>query len=211
MKKNFIITKNEDGTYQVADKKGNVFEWGKSVKDVYVYRFSPNYVRVFETAELSTIYDKKGRMLEGTKRSQHVCINDDGSYEVWKNDKAEYFDNGAKKRTRIKRAAGMVAGLCALSLVMGGITKCSSHYAQKKELENKTSATYLGTWQMHGHQYMMFDTDGDDKTVEYYGYPRYMKEVGKVLQIPQGEKRSIGAWRKMGLKIESAKNVMVKD
>lgn len=39
-KENFIIFKNEDGTYQVADKRGRVFEWGKSVKYAYVSVFA---------------------------------------------------------------------------------------------------------------------------------------------------------------------------
>lgn len=210
-KENFIITKNEDGTYQVADKRGRVFEWGKSVKHAYVRGSSPKYVRVFETDELSTVYDMKGRMLKGTKCSKNVCINADDSYEVWKNGRMKHFDNGAKKRTRIKRTAGIIAGFCALSLAMGGITKCSTYYAQKKELEDKTPATYLGNWFAQSSQCLMFDTDGDFKTVEYYGYPEKMKDMGKVLQIQTHEKRLIGAWRQMGLKIKSAEGMNVRN
>lgn len=206
-KENFIISQNEDGTYQVADKKGRVFEWGKSVKYAYVSAYSPKYVRVYETDKLVTVYDMKGRMLEGTKDSQNVCIYEDGSYEVQKNGQEEYFDNGAKKRRRIK---GIVAGLCALSLAMG-INKCSTYHAQKKELEDQTPATYLGNWFAQGSQYLMFDTDGDFKTVEYYGYPGKMKDMGKVLQIQTHEKRLIGAWREMGLEIKSAEGMNVRN
>lgn len=201
MKKNFIITENKDGTYQVADKDGNVFDWGKSVEDAVPYRFSPKYIRIYETKGRYTVYDNKGQMLEGTKCSSNVCINEDGSYRVRRDGVETYYDNGAKRRYKMKKIRNRLSALCVLSLVVSGITTCTLNTQKKEAAENQTPATYLGNWTSNGQQYMLFDTDGNFDTAEFKGIPEKLKDAGKALKIRKYERHPIGKLKSMGLKI----------
>lgn len=185
MKRYFRVSQNKDGTYRVANKWGNVFDWGKNVEKFQIRDNSPHFINVLKQNKFWTVYDEKGIPVNGTINMIDIT-NIDRLLALWEKDKIKQEAEKSKVNERINLVVSCVA-------VLAGFTVLGIHSNVKEE--NITQATYLGNRMIDGRRYGLFDTDNNRDTAEYIGYPQ---DWGAAVNLLKHETHTVAEWRKLG-------------
>lgn len=203
MRSNFKITRNEDKTYDVADKKGNVF--ASHVKNFRAVS-NLNYIITTNAESQETLYNKNGQVMPEAKDVECIRCYRDGSYDV---NVHFHYDNGYKGKNSLKVGSVILGGLFALAGV-GAIVQGSAQKNREVEAaQNTEDATYLGSAVINGNTNLFFDTDGK-KGAEYSGKAGTYEAAGLIPELKRGTVQKVGQWRATGFDMIKLNKELIK-
>lgn len=194
MSLNFKVSQNKDKTYNVSDKKGNIF--ASHVND-FIWPINDNYIITLNAELKRTLYNKKGQVMPGAKDVMYLSCYQDGSYDVENEEKMDYYNNGAKVKKSLKVGVVILGGLFALAGVGAIVQGFVQKNREAEEEQNKEDATYLGSAVINGNTCLFFDTDGKNGA-EYSGKAGTYEAAGLIPELRRGTVQKVGQWRSTG-------------
>lgn len=206
MSLNFKVSQNKDKTYNVSDKKGNIFV--SHVND-FIWPINDNYIITLNAELKRTLYNKKGQVMPGAKDVTYLSCYQDGSYDVENEEKTDHYNNGAKVKKRLKVGSFILGGLFVLASVGAVIKGVAQKNREVEEEQNKEDATYLGSAVINGNTNLFFDTDGK-KGAEYSGKAGTYEAAGLIPELRRGTVQKVGQWRAEGFDMIKLNNELIK-